>query len=1330
MPSRRILIAVVLLLVLGALTPAASSAANLSASFTKRLGVNEYGDIAVVGNSLLTCQAGTACTSALDAALTTPASGFANNDFTMRNVDVDSDASTFNSSGATLTLPSEAQVIFAGLYWSGRTTTGSGGAAPPAVANKKTVKFATPGSSAYATVTAPGTAWTTNDAYQHFADVTSLVRAAGTGVYRVANVQAATGADRYAGWSLVVAYSDPDSIPRNLTIFDGIAGINSGDSVEITASGFTTTTSGAVRTSLGVVAYEGDMGIGGDSFKLQGTTLSDAVNPATDFFNSSVSVRGARVLTGRDPAVRNHLGVDIDVLNADGILANGATSAKATVSSTGEAIFPGVLTMASQLLAPKIRPVTVATDLNGGLVSPGDIIEYVVTAKNIGNDTANGVTLTSTLPEGVELLDGTLELVQDQITGTQTPGAGDDRATWDAASRTITWRIGSGASSATGGSVAEAGEVVLRYRVRIGAVADGATLTAAQLSDLRSATTSDPYQVAGRGGTLTVSSPDVRMQIARTGSLVRGAASSYALTVSNSGAIPTTGTVRVTDVLPAGQDLDGAPSGTGWTCGVVARTITCERSDALAVGASWPAITVPVRTRQDATGAVAHTAAVAAPGDGVSANDSASDSATPTSRSGVSVALAASPASIAPGDTTTVTATIANSGPSDATAVVATLPVPSGMELVSTSVPGGAVGTIPAGGSALVSWTLRARRGAAGTTQTPSVSVTTTATDTTSGDDAASAAVTVARRSLVSVTAAIDPDPPVVGSPLRLRMTVRNDGPTTATGVVLTHTVPAQLHGAVATIDPALGTCAITAGTLRCTLEPLADAEEVRIDLDGTVAATAGGAHLDLRAAVAPVADDPDHTDDEARIATVVRAAADLRVSAVQAPATLRAGEHAAWVLRVADAGPGDAGTVMLRTTLPAGLSLVDHGGADCTAEGSNVTCLVGAIPAGGARDVRLGLAAGTGADAGTVSFTAAATADEPDPTPADAAAAVSVAVTREADLAVGWLPRTDLVAGTPARFTAVVADRGPADARDVTVAVTVPADLISPSVAVRGRAGTCTLAARVATCTVARIAVGDRVLVDVAGTLPADAGRAFEARIAVASADADPVSTNDSARTASTSIAVHDIVVGAEAPAGRIVAGTRAPLTLTVRNDGPSDSAALTLTQVLPVGATAVSLDPRCEQHGRTVSCRLDGLAAGAGQRIALVVRSSRLMTGASLASAAAVSAAGGTDPQLGNNTLDPVADLGCTSRRQVRMRLRVPSRARLRSVAVSVHGHAVPVRTGKRLTAVVDLRGRPAGRFLVRIRAVTRSGRHIEGTRAYQTCTPKRASGRLPRV
>ena len=296
MPSRRILIAVVSLLVLGALTPAASSAANLSASFTKRLGVNEYGDIAVVGNSLLTCQAGTACTSALDAALTTPASGFANNDFTMRNVDVDSDASTFNSSGATLTLPSEAQVIFAGLYWSGRTTTGSGGAAPPAVANKKTVKFATPGSSAYATVTAPGTAWTTNDAYQHFADVTSLVRAAGTGVYRVADVQAGLGKDRYAGWSLVVAYFFAEAFPpRNLTVFDGFETINSAnpalaaDHHGVGLSRAPPRGGPGLRSKVGIVVYEGDRADRQGHRHLQGQALTDSEGAAAanNAFNST-----------------------------------------------------------------------------------------------------------------------------------------------------------------------------------------------------------------------------------------------------------------------------------------------------------------------------------------------------------------------------------------------------------------------------------------------------------------------------------------------------------------------------------------------------------------------------------------------------------------------------------------------------------------------------------------------------------------------------------------------------------------------------------------------------------------------------------------------------------------------------------------------------------------------------------------------------------------------------------------------------------------------------------------------------------------------------------
>ena len=54
--------------------------------------------------------------------------------------------------------------------------------------------------------------------------------AAGAGTYSVANVQAGTGGDRYAGWTLVVAYEDLTQPPRNLTVDDGFITVSSGAS--------------------------------------------------------------------------------------------------------------------------------------------------------------------------------------------------------------------------------------------------------------------------------------------------------------------------------------------------------------------------------------------------------------------------------------------------------------------------------------------------------------------------------------------------------------------------------------------------------------------------------------------------------------------------------------------------------------------------------------------------------------------------------------------------------------------------------------------------------------------------------------------------------------------------------------------------------------------------------------------------------------------------------------------------------------------------------------------------------------------------------------------
>ena len=255
--------------------------------------------------------------------------GADNNARVMTYVDVDADPATFSSSGAQLTLPADGRILFAGLYWGGRLAAGARGAPAPNPAASDTVLLRAPGDADYRTVRATRPADTAGETYQRFLDVTDIVRAAGAGEYVVANVQAGTGRSdgQLAGWTLVVAYGDGASPPRNLSVFDGLQQVGSSSpGVTIPLSGFRTPSSGAVRSKVGVVAYEGDRGTTGDGLTLQGATgpvtLTNAVNPATNAFNSTISVDGADAGT-RNPAYTNQLGFDADVFTATNVLGNG-----------------------------------------------------------------------------------------------------------------------------------------------------------------------------------------------------------------------------------------------------------------------------------------------------------------------------------------------------------------------------------------------------------------------------------------------------------------------------------------------------------------------------------------------------------------------------------------------------------------------------------------------------------------------------------------------------------------------------------------------------------------------------------------------------------------------------------------------------------------------------------------------------------------------------------------------------------------------------------------------------------------------------------------------
>src|ERR671936_678177 len=70
------------------------------------------------------------------------------------------------------------------------------------------------------------------------------------------------------------------------------------------------------------------------------------------------------------------------------------------------------------------------------------------------------------------------------------------------------------------------------------------------------------------------------------------------------------------------------------------------------------------------------------------------------------------------------------------------------------------------------------------------------------------------------------------------------------------------------------------------------------------------------------------------------------------------------------------------------------------------------------------------------------------------------------------------------------------------------------------------------------------------------------------------------------------------------------------------------------------------------------------------------------------------------------------CRSRRNFRISLREPKADPLVNATVRVNGKRVRVLSGKRLTAPVDLRNLPRGRYTVQIVATTASGKVVQGT------------------
>ena len=141
--------------------------------------------------------------------------------------------------------------------------------------------------------------------YRAFANVTSLV--AGNDTYTVANVQTGRGDDRFAGWSLVVAYQDASQAMHRVSVYDGLGTVDATHTFSTNIAPFYTPASGAVVTKTGLLAFEGDAGLQTEVATFNGTALTDSLEHAEQP-RELVDDRRRRLHERPQPLVQQHAG--------------------------------------------------------------------------------------------------------------------------------------------------------------------------------------------------------------------------------------------------------------------------------------------------------------------------------------------------------------------------------------------------------------------------------------------------------------------------------------------------------------------------------------------------------------------------------------------------------------------------------------------------------------------------------------------------------------------------------------------------------------------------------------------------------------------------------------------------------------------------------------------------------------------------------------------------------------------------------------------------------------------------------------------------------------
>ncbi|TWU60560.1 Cna protein B-type domain protein [Rubripirellula tenax] len=596
-------------------------------------------------------------------------------------------------------------------------------------------------------------------------------------------------------------------------------------------------------------------------------------------------------------------------------------------------------------------------------VNAGNQFTYEITVTNDGPDGAAGVVVVDPLPVGVAFISGNVDGAANLVS-------------FNATSREVTATVGTLANAATS-------TITLVVEVSPDAASpliNTASVTASPNTD------PNPNNNSTDEDTTINREVDVAIDKTVSGTAIAGRTVTYTVVATNNGPSQARG-VTVVDTLDANLTLVAGSFDAG-TSGVTVsqsgQTLTFD------VGLLDPSETqtfsFDVLIDSAATGVIPNSATInTTDTDSTPGNNTDSVDINPGRQVDLILTKNVDKATAVPGQDTLVYTFIVShdtDSVSDASSVVVTDVMPAGLAGVVITAPTAttsnfANGTItvnfdslPIGETREFTVTATVNNDAVGDASGNIVnpaSVASSGTDLDTTNNSATATTNLTPVFDITVNKTVNNATPAVNGTVTYSVVVANDGPSRATGVVLTDVVPAGLTLQTATLDGVTGTQ--TGSNIIFPAIALAPNATATATLTFTVASTASGTITntantnDLSAA-----GEDDITNNSDTVDITVTPVVDLAITKTVSDDAVAAGDSLTYTINVVNNGPSSATNVIVTDNLPAGVTLTGgtrpDGSAFTTTGGNGVTINGSSITVNG----------GNLASAGTFSFTVTAT--------------------------------------------------------------------------------------------------------------------------------------------------------------------------------------------------------------------------------------------------------------------------------------------------------------------------------------------------------------------